>query len=44
LRLPFYIGKRVHNREVYEYLCHTWLSQSQSRPPYFLLYRLEEKA
>jgi hypothetical protein len=42
LRLPFHIGKRVHNRDVYERLCTEWMRQKSvvSRPSYFLLYRL----
>lgn len=42
-RLSFHIGKRVHNREVYDRLCAEWLRQSgvADRPAYFLLYRLE---
>lgn len=43
LRLPFYIGKRVHNRAVYEALCSEWMRRKgvSIRPAYFLLYRLE---
>jgi hypothetical protein len=44
LRLPFYIGKRVHDRDAYERLCAEWMQQKgvTTRPSYFLLYRLEE--
>jgi len=44
LRLPFHIGRRVHNQNVYERLCAEWMQQMdvKVRPPYFLLYRLEE--
>jgi len=43
LRLPFYVGRKVHNREVYEGLCAEWMQQKglTKRPNYFLLYRLE---
>jgi hypothetical protein len=42
LRLPFYTGKRVHNRTVYEMLCTEWMRRKgvSIRPAYFLLYRL----
>ncbi|OPX98271.1 MAG: FemAB family protein [Syntrophorhabdus sp. PtaU1.Bin002] len=41
-RLPFYVGKRIHNREIYDSLCAEWLSRNKvsERPNYFLLYRL----
>ena len=44
LRLPFYIGKRVHNQDAYERLCAEWMRQKgvTKKPSYFLLYRLEE--
>lgn len=40
-RLPFHIGKRVHNQSAYERLCHDWLNRHglTERPKYFLLYR-----
>ena len=43
LRLPFYIGKRIQNQEVYDGLCAEWMRQKglTKRPNYFLLYRLE---
>ncbi len=43
LKLPFYIGKRVQNQEVYKRLCDEWMQQKdmKNRPSYFLLYRLE---
>ena len=43
LRLPFYTGRRVHNREMYDDLCSRWLRSARAAapPPYFLLYRLE---
>jgi len=43
LRLPFYVGRRVHNQEVYDSLCAEWMRQKSltKRPNYFLLYRLE---
>jgi lipid II:glycine glycyltransferase (peptidoglycan interpeptide bridge formation enzyme) len=43
LRFPFYIGKRIHDREVYDRLCAMWMQQAKvvTRPNYFLLYRLE---
>jgi hypothetical protein len=43
LRFPFYIGKRIHDREVYDRLCAVWMQQAKvvTRPNYFLLYRLE---
>lgn len=42
LRLPFYIGKRVHNQDAYERLCAEWMGQKgvTKRPSYFLLYRI----
>lgn len=45
LRYPFFIGKRVHNQEVYHSLCTEWLQQRKmkERPGYFLLYRLQEE-
>jgi hypothetical protein len=43
-RFPFFIGKRVHNRDVYEELCSTWRRRrGVSPPPYFLLYRLGDE-
>ena len=46
LRFPFYIGKRIHDRQTYEALCSMWMRQrSLTEPPsYFLLYRLQEEA
>jgi hypothetical protein len=43
LRFPFYIGKRIHDREGYDRLCAMWMQQAKvvTRPNYFLLYRLE---
>lgn len=44
LRLPFYIGRRIHNQPVYEHLCAKWMHQMSvtERPGYFMLYRLEK--
>jgi len=44
IRLPFYIGKRVHNRAMYEELCTEWMRQKSLKecPSYFLLYRLDD--
>ncbi len=44
LRLPFYTGRRVHNRQAYEALCAQWMLQAGviERPNYFLLYRMEQ--
>jgi len=44
LRLPFRVGKRVHNQEAYDALCTQWMRERglAQRPPYFLLYRLQE--
>ncbi len=41
-RLPFYVGRRVHNSAVYEALRSQWMSEMgvAERPDYFLLYRL----
>jgi hypothetical protein len=46
LRLPFRVGKRVHNREVYDGLCSQWMRgrSMAARPSYFLLYRLDQEA
>lgn len=43
VRLPFRTGRRVHDPRMYDTLCSSWLRQArpQTRPPYFLLYRLE---
>lgn len=43
VRLPFLTGRRVHDPRMYGDLCSRWLAQAQTdvRPPYFLLYRLE---
>lgn len=42
-RRPFHIGRCVHDRDRYEALCQAWLRIRglQERPPYFLMYRLE---
>lgn len=42
-QLPFYIGKRIHNLNVYERLCSSWMKKQKrtERPQYFLMYRLE---
>ena len=42
LRVPFYTGKRVHNREVYDRLCAEWTKRSGTAAPrgYLLQYRL----
>lgn len=41
-RVPFHIGRRVHNTEQYRSLCDSWLRQTGAteRPKHFLLYRL----
>lgn len=46
VRLPFYTGRRVHHREMYDDLCSLWLSRVRpaDRPPFFLLYRLGTEA
>jgi GNAT acetyltransferase-like protein len=43
LRFPFYIGKRVHNKDAYDNLCSQWLRQTgtNEKPNYFLTYRME---
>jgi lipid II:glycine glycyltransferase (peptidoglycan interpeptide bridge formation enzyme) len=45
-RLPFYIGKRIHDPDAYEMLCTTWQTRSGAvdRPPFLLMYRLEQWA
>lgn len=42
LRLPFYIGMRVHNHQIYTELCKNWMEQRgiNEPPKYFLMYRL----
>jgi hypothetical protein len=41
-RLPFHIGKRIHNVDAYEMLCATWQNRSGAaeRPNFLLMYRL----
>jgi hypothetical protein len=43
LRLPFFTGRRVHDSRMYDELCSLWLDRArpETRPPYFLLYRLD---
>ena len=43
MRLPFHIGRRVHNQPRYDRLCSAWMRASgrTERPNYFLLYRLQ---
>jgi len=44
LRRQFFTGRRVHNSDVYDELCSAWMRRNglAERPPYFLLYRLED--
>ena len=45
LRLPFYVGMRIHDHQMYQNLCRMWMQQSclSTPPSYFLLYRLEQR-
>jgi CelD/BcsL family acetyltransferase involved in cellulose biosynthesis len=39
--MPFYLGKRIHEQEKYDYLCELWMSQygASTLPSYFPPYR-----
>lgn len=39
----FYIGKRIHNKEIYDYLINTWECSNKTKSDIFLKYKLSHK-